>query len=140
MPSSRAIGSTTSTNPPDTTATVKPSRLRVRTRVRAPGVRRTASRTSSSTDRREPGERRDPGVQALREVELAAHRRLGDRGDLVGPAGVLGEQLDDLVLDERGVDVHDDEPAAAPGQPGRGDGDVGADLVRDQREVVAQVA
>ena len=56
-------------------------------------------------------------MQALGEVELAAHRRLGDGGDLRGsrPAW-LGEQLDDLVLDQGGVDVHDDEAAPAPGQ------------------------
>ena len=112
----------------------------MRTRVRAPGVRRTASRTSSSTVAGSPARVATRACRLLREVELAAHRRLGDGGHLGGPARVLGEQLDDLVLDERGVDVHHDQPPAAAGQPRRGDRDVGADLVGDQREVVAQVA
>ena len=43
---------------------------------------------------------------------------------------MLGEQLDDLLLDEGRVDVHDDEAAAAAGQAGRGHGDVDADSVR----------
>ena len=50
MPSRSARGRTISMKPPDTRATVKPSRLRVRTSVRAPGVSRTSARTSSSTD------------------------------------------------------------------------------------------
>ena len=89
--------------------------------------------------RGQAGQRGDPGVQALGEVELAAHGGLGDCGDLGGPAGVLGEQLDDLVLDQRGVDVHHDEPTAAAGQAGRGHGDVGTDLVGHHGEVLPQV-
>ena len=33
-------------------------------------------------------------------------------------AGVGGEQLDDLVLDEGGVDVHDDQAPSAAGEAG----------------------
>ena len=87
--------------------------------MRAPGVNWTAARTSSSTRDRQALEGGDPLAQALGEVELAAHRALGDRGHLGLAAGVAGEQLDDLVLDEGGVDVHDDEPASAPGQARR---------------------
>ena len=90
--------------------------------------------------RRQARQRRHPGVQALREVELAAHRRLGDRGHLGCPASVLGQQLDDLVLDEGGVDVHHHEAATAAGEPGGGHGDVGPDPVRHHGEVLAQVA
>src|SRR5690606_17462566 len=72
----------------------------------------------------EPGEQRDPLAQGALEVELAAHGGLGDLGDLVEAAGVLGEQLDDLALDEGGVDVHDDEPLGAPVQAALLDGDV----------------
>lgn len=50
--------------------------------------------------------------------------RPGDLGDLVQAAGVLGEQLDDLALDEGGVDVHDDQPLGAPVQAALLDGDV----------------
>ena len=73
---------------------------------------------------RQAGQRGDPLVQARREVQLAAHGPLGDGRHLVGPPGVRREQLDDLVLDQGRVDVHDDQPAAAPSQTGGGDRDV----------------
>ena len=65
-----------------------------------------------------PGEDGDALAQRLGEVELPAHRALGDRGDLCLAAGVGREQLDDLLLDQGRVDVHDDEAAPAPGQAG----------------------
>src|SRR5690606_7072830 len=61
---------------------------------------------------RQPGERRDPLVQRGGEVELVAHRALGDRGDELLGAGVGGEQLDLLGRDEGGVDVHDEQTPA----------------------------
>ena len=96
--------------------------------MRAPGVSRTAAADLVQRRRRgSPARQRHPLVQAGREVELAAHGPLGDRGDLLGAApACVGEQLDDLVLDQGRVDVHDDEPAAAPGQAGGRDGDVDA--------------
>ena len=112
----------------------------MRTRVRAPGVRRTASRTSSSTDTGRPA---SVATRACRLCAKSSSPRIADSVTAATSAarpGVLGQQLDDLVLDERGVDVHDDEAAAAAGQPGRGDGDVGADLVRHHGQVLAQVA
>ena len=39
---------------------------------------------------------------------------------------MLGQHLDDLALDQRGVDVHDDQPHAAALQVGGLDGDVDA--------------
>src|SRR5690606_26637014 len=54
--------------------------------------------------------------QAGGEVQLPAHRPLGHRGDLLPGAGVLGEQLDDLGRDERGVDVHDEQADAVAGE------------------------
>ena len=54
MPSRSASGRTISMNPPETSPTVNPRRLRVRTSVRAPGVRRTCARTWSSTDAGRP--------------------------------------------------------------------------------------
>src|SRR5690606_32095795 len=69
-------------------------------------------------------EQRDPAAQRLLEVEFAAHRLGGDPGDLVGAAGVLGEQLDDLALDQRGVDVHHDQVLGAALQAGGLQGDV----------------
>ena len=138
MPSSRARSSTISMKPPDTMATVNPSRLRVRTRVRAPGVNWTAARTSSSTLDRQPLEGSHPLAQAVGEVELAAHGSGGDRRDLGLATGVAGEQLDDLVLDQGGVDVHDDEPSAAAGQPAGGHGDVEAVDAGLERQLPSQ--
>ena len=71
-------------------------------------------------------EQRDPLAQRLLEVDLAAHGPLGDLGDLGLAARVGGDHLDDLALDEGGVDVHDDEPHRAPQQAGRLYGDVDA--------------
>ena len=55
-------------------------------------------------------QRRDPAVQRLGEVQLATHRGLGDLGDGRLRARAVGEHLDDLTLDQGGVDVKDDEP------------------------------
>jgi hypothetical protein len=52
-------------------------------------------------------------VQGLREVELAAHRPLGDLRDLGAGARAVGEELDHLGGDERRVDVHHDEVPGA---------------------------
>ena len=76
--------------------------------------------------------------QAGREVELTAHGRLGDGGDLCLTAGVGRQQLDDLVLDQRGVDVHDHQAATAPGQAGGRHGDVDPVHARLQGELAAQ--
>ena len=118
---------------------MKPSRLRVRTSVRAPGVRRTASRTSSSTDSGRPA---SVATRACRLCAKSSSPRIAESVTAATSAArpaCVGEELDDLVLDEGGVHVHDDEPAPAPRQPGRGHRDVGAHGVRDQGEVVAQV-
>src|SRR5690606_35746170 len=72
------------------------------------------------------GQHGDAAAQRLGEVQLAPHRRLGDGPDLGLGARVRGEHLDDLALDERRVDVEDDQPLAAPGEPGPLDGDVDA--------------
>ena len=61
-------------------------------------------------------QQRDALTQGLLEVELPAHGRLGDPGDLCLLAGVRGDHLDDLALDQGGVDVHHDQPDAAPVQ------------------------
>ncbi len=124
--------------PPLTSPTVKPSRLRVRTRVRAPGVSSTASRTSSRTEAGRPGQGRHAGAQRLLEVELAGHRARRHLGDLGLAAAVRREQLDDLLLDEGRVDVEDDEAAAAAGQAARCDRDVDALGRGDERELGAQ--
>ena len=70
-------------------------------------------------DRRgQPAQRGDPLVQRLAEIDLTAHGGGSDRSHLRLPPGVGGQQLDHLVADQRGVDVHHDQPATLPGQPG----------------------
>ena len=76
--------------------------------------------------------------QRLLEVELAAHGCLGHGGDLVRAPGVLGEHLDHLALDERGVDVHDDETLRVPQDAALLDREVHLVLERGDREVGLQ--
>ena len=109
------------------------SRRRPRRRVRRPRARRRSSSCTPSVGRHplarrrehvdsEPGERRDALAQALGEVEFAAHRALGDLGDVLEASGGLGEQFDHLVSDEGGVGVeHDERAAHAAGSVGRHD-------------------
>ena len=84
MPSSAASGPTISMNPPETTATMKPSRLRVRTRVRAPGVRTHLGADLLEDALVQPGQDAHALAQRLGEVQLPPHRSLGDLGDLLG--------------------------------------------------------
>jgi hypothetical protein len=65
-------------------------------------------------------------VQGLLEVQLAAHGACGDLGDLVLAPGVCGEEFDHLVLDERRVDIHDDQPLSPALETGGDHGDVDA--------------
>src|SRR5690606_16805707 len=58
---------------------------------------------------REPCEGRDALVERGREVDLAAHRALGDLRDALTGSCPLGEELDDLGRDERRVDVRHDQ-------------------------------
>src|SRR5690606_21550236 len=58
---------------------------------------------------REPCEGCDALVERGREVDLAAHRALGDLRDALSGSGTLGEELDDLGRDERRVDVRHDQ-------------------------------
>ena len=126
----RRVGSTTSMKPPETTATVKPSRLRVRTRVRAPGVRRTASRTSSSTDAGRPARRGDPGAQALRRspARRAWRASVTAATSAARPACSASSSMTSSWMSVESTSMTTRRPPAA-GQAGRGHGDVGADLV-----------
>jgi hypothetical protein len=53
-------------------------------------------------------------MQRLGEVQLAAHRCLGDRGDGLFGARPGGEHFDDFLLDQRRVDVEHDESLGPP--------------------------
>lgn len=88
--------------------------------------------------RREAGQGRHPLVQALGEVDLTAHGPLGHLGDERLAPGMPSEQFDDLILDEGGVDIENDEPATAAGEPGRGDGDVDPLFAGDPGQFAAE--
>ncbi len=85
------------------------------------------------------GQQRDPGVQRLREVELTAHRALGHLAHLGLAAGVRGDQLDHLVLDERRVDVHHHEVCAAAAEAASLHRDVHAERCRLRSQGLAQL-
>ena len=86
----------------------------MRSVVRAPGVSSSWSATSSMHVGGQARQRGHPLLQRLGEVQLTAHRRLGDRGDLALRARAGGQHLDDLALDQRRVDVEDDQPLGPP--------------------------
>ena len=67
----------------------------------------------------EPGQGGDAFVEGGGEVQLAVHRPVRDRCDLVGRTGAGGEQVDHLGGDQRRVDVHHDEPARCVRHRGR---------------------
>ena len=58
-----------------------------------------------------PLEHRHAAAEALREVDLTAHRALGDRAHLGSDTGTLSQLVDHLGLDQRRVHVEADKPA-----------------------------
>ena len=79
-------------------------------------------------------QRRHPAVQRLGEIQFAAHGGLGDLGDRGVCADPVGEHLDDLTLDQRRVDVKDDEPLGPSRQAVVLDRDVDALVHRHPRQ------
>ena len=64
------------------------------------------------------GEQPHALLERLLKVELAAHGAFGDLCHLLAHAGLFAQQVDDLLVDERGVDIHNDE-ACSHGGPFR---------------------
>ena len=64
-------------------------------------------------DSRAALQQRDAAAERLLEIQLAAHRALGDRPHLVADAGQPRELVDHLALDQRRVHVERDQPAIA---------------------------
>ena len=83
-------------------------------------------------------EQGQPAPEALLEVELAAHRRLGDRRHLLADPGRPRQLVDHLDLDERRVHVEDDEAPVAPKEVVRLEGHVHLLGPADLEQVVAQ--
>lgn len=54
-------------------------------------------------------QRRDAGAQARGEIDLATHGGLGRLGHLGTAARLVGDEFDDLVLQQGRVGVEDDE-------------------------------
>ena len=61
----------------------------------------------------QPGEQRHPLLKRFREVQLALHRQLGDRGDLRLEAGIISQLVDAFLADDRRIHVGDQQPFAA---------------------------
>ena len=57
-------------------------------------------------------------LERLLKVQFAAHGTLSDLRHLLAYAGLLAQQVDDLLVDECGVDIHNDE-ACSHGGPFR---------------------
>ena len=73
-------------------------------------------------------------MQRLCEVQLASHRGLGDLGDRRVRADPVGQHLDDLALDQGGVDVKDDEPLGPSRQAVVLERDIDTLVDRDPRQ------
>ena len=96
-----------------------PNLAMVRTSVVAPGISAHPLAPALVDDGGvHAGEQRDPGIERGFEIQFAAHRRLGDGGDLLLEAGVIGELVDALALDHRRIHVGDDQRLAARGRGG----------------------
>ena len=63
---------------------------------------------------RQPREQRDPGVERALEIELAPHRRFGDRGDLRLHPGEVRQLVDALNANDRRIHVRDQEALPPP--------------------------
>ena len=61
------------------------------------------------------GEQPHALLECLLKVKLAAHGALSDLCHLLAHAGFLAQQVDDLLVDERGVDIHNDEACSHDG-------------------------
>ena len=61
------------------------------------------------------GEQPHALLERLLKVELAAHGAFGDLCNLLAHAGLLAQQVDDFLVDERGVDIHNDEACGHDG-------------------------
>ena len=103
------------------------------TSVRPPGVSVMRSAiTSSTTDERQALEQRDALAQRRLEGDLAAHRALGDRGDMRLQADVVRKFVDAFLADHGGIHVGDEQLLA------RGSGRLHDDVDRIAAERRAQ--
>jgi hypothetical protein len=62
----------------------------------------------------EPFQQRHPRIERALEIELAAHRRFGDRRDLRLDPGIIGELVDAFDGDHRRIHISDEQLLLAP--------------------------
>ena len=86
-----------------------PQRFSVRTRVRAPGVRSQEAAHRVEGRLVEPGQEPHPLAERLLEIDLPRHGRLGHRGHLGAAPALLGQQVDDLALEEGRIGIEHDQ-------------------------------
>ena len=103
--SSSPTGSAKRVKPPETSRVKAPCARIVRTRARA--RHQPDPFLAAAVDHRlvEPREQGDPRVERRLEVELAAHRLLGDRGHLGLDPGIIGQLVDAFDRDHRRIHV-----------------------------------
>ncbi len=87
---------------------------------------------------RQVGEQRDPFAQRRFEGDLAAHRAIGDFGDVIADTDRGGELVDAFLFDQGRIHVSDQQPLGA-GRDRLND-DVGALGLRDRFERRARLA
>ena len=105
------------------------------------GARRQANalRRDSECVHTESGEQGHPPSEGLSEIDLTAHGALGDRGNLLEYPILGGEKVDDLVLDESQIDVHDDEPLTPAVKAGMLDRDIHSERCSDLGQLPPQI-
>ena len=107
-----ASGSRSSWNPPETTPTRPPAACTPSMSSCTPGGRRHPGARLLEDGLVESRQRRHAFAEARCEVELAAHRPLGDLGHEGEAARGIRQQLDGLLADEGRIGVEHDEGAA----------------------------
>ena len=120
-PISAATGSAKRVKPPETRTRSRPTRAH-RADQRHRARHQPDALGEAAFDHRlvQALEQRDARVERGFEIELAAHRALGDRGDLRLDAGIVGELVDAFDGDHRRIHVGDEQRLArGPAPAGR---------------------
>ena len=107
-----ATGSAKERKPPES-AGIPPAPAHRADSVTAPGLGRTRSGGSARCGPSPARQQRDALAQRRREIQLALHGALGDRGDLRLEPGIVGELVDAFLPDDRRIHVGDQQPLFA---------------------------
>ena len=97
-------------NPPDTSRVIAPRLAHRPDQGLRPGIGPHPFRQASRDDRFvEPLEQRDPLLERRGEIEFAAHRPLGDRGNLRLDPGIIGQFVEAFLPDHGRIHVGDEQ-------------------------------